>query len=386
MQKISTLFALIFFGLFLTMGCKKTPEPSPEDPLLMNAVASYDNDKVIINSIGSVFMGTAGPQPVDFDKTEIWVSEGSPSDLKLLETIHEKQTELTDLRPDKMYYVAVKGSKGDYWSALSAPILVIANPLKAVKTLWQPTKGSNTYLSPASTYSLGQSQDAQTITLTHLASGKAQKLTYKSTLLFKTWGTNSEQVIFETSANQRRAYVIYDVVKETFSEFALPSTAHVWLAALSPDGKKIAYTDYNRTGNVWVYDTDTKTDKKTALPQPYDMEWTNDSRALLVHRYGATSQESQEVVLYDVQKDAVTKALFTTPYKNSLQSPKLSPSGNQLLFSSTLSGQPHLWLYDLRTEKLRPVLKSTFQFGWLSASEFYAVEEGAAPKVLLYQN
>jgi WD40 repeat protein len=382
MKKTLPLFVAL---VVVIIACHKTPEPSPNDPLLMSAVANYTEEKVTIQSIGSVFVGTTGPQPVDFDKTEVWMAEGSPSNLKLVQITDRKNIELAGLQVDKVYYVAVKGSKGEYWSELSTPILVIPNRLKPVKELLQTTNAVSFYLSPTGTYSLVQSQESKELTLTQLVSGKAQKLTYPSTIFFRNWGASGEQILFETSVNQRRKYVIYDINKETFSEFTLPSTANVWLAALAPDGKKIAYTDYNRTGNVWLYDADTNTDKRTTLPQPYDMAWTTDSRSLLVHRYSSVSGEAQEIVNYDPTKDAVTKTLFVTPPKGAVQWPKLSPTGNQLLFSATLSGQSHIWLYDLTTEKLRPVTKGTFQFGWLSGSEFYAVEEGGTPKVLLYR-
>ncbi|WP_428659374.1 TolB family protein [Runella sp.] len=385
MKNTSTFFAVLFFSLIGIIGCKKAPEPSPEEPLLMSAVASYDNEKVSIQSIGSVFMGTTGPQPVDFDKTEVWLAEGSPSNLKLIQTTEQKTIELTGLQSDKQYFVAVKGSKGDYWSALSTPILVIPNQLKPVKQLLQTTNTVSFYLSPAGTYSLTQSQDSKDITLTQLATGKTQKLTYPSTIFFRNWIGNGGQIIFEAPTSQRRNYVIYDVTKGSFSEFTLPTAANVWQAALSPDGKKIAYTDYNRIGNVLIYDTDTKIDKRTTLEKPYDMVWTSDSRSLLVHRYATSAQEAQEIVQYDPEKDAVTKTLFVTPAKGSIQWPMLSPSGNQLLFSSTLSGQPHVWLYDLTAQKLRPITRGTSQFGWLSGSEFYAVEPGTTPQVMLYQ-
>ncbi|WP_298357101.1 WD40 repeat domain-containing protein [Runella sp.] len=382
MKKIFPLVAV----LWIVIGCnRKTPEPSPEHPLLMSVRASYENEKVIIESIGSVFASTAGPIPVDFDKTEVWLAEGSSSNLKLLQTTDQKRIELTNLQSDKIYSVAVKGSKGTYWSELSSPVMVVPNKLKPIKELLKTTNTVSFYLSPTGNYTLVQSQDAKDITLTQLATNKVQKLTYPSSIFFRNWVGNGEQIIFEASSSQRRSYVIYDIAKAAFSEFALPAGANVWLAALSPDGKKIAYTDYKRTGNVWVYDTDTKIDKRTALAQPYDLAWTSDSRSLLVHRYRSSSQGAQEIVQFDPQNDVVTKTLFVTPANGSIQWPRLSVSGDKLLFSATLSGQPHIWLYDLQTEKLRPVTKGTYQFGWLSESEFYAIEEGTAPQVFLYQ-
>lgn len=382
MKKAFPLIAV----LLIAIGCnRKTPEPSPEHPLLMSVRAGYENEKVIIEVVGSVFASTAGPTPVDFDKTEVWLAEGSLSNLTLLQTTDLKRIELTNLQSDKVYYVAVKGSKGGYWSELSSPVMVVPNKLKPSKELLQTAKTVSFYLSPNGTYSLVQSQDSKDITLTQLATNKVQKLTYSSSIIFRNWVGNSEQIIFEASLNQRRGFVIYDISKETFSEFALPAAANVWLASLSPDGKKIAYTDYNRTGNVWLYDTDTKIDKRTALAQPYEIAWTADSRSLLVHRYKSSGQDAQEIVQFDPQNDVVTKTLFVIPAKGSIQWPRLSLSGNKLLFSATLSGQPHIWLYDLETEKLRPVTKGTYQFGWLSESEFYAVEEGTASQVLLYR-
>lgn len=386
MKKTVSWGTVLFFGLCLTLGCNKIPEPSPAHPLLMSAVASYADAAVSIQSIGSVFVGSTGPRPVDFDETEVWLSEGSPSNMKLIQTTDQKTIELTGLQADKVYYVAVKGSKGEYWSELSAPILVVPNPVKPTKQLQQTTNAVSFYLSPAGTYSLVQSQDSKEITLTRPSTGNVEKLTYPSTIFFRNWIGNGEKLLFEVPSNQRRRYVVYDAAKGTFDNFPLPEIANVWEAAFSPDGKKIAYTDYDRTGNVLLYDTDTKVDKRTALAKPYEMVWTADSRSLLIHRYASASSDAHEIVEYDPEKDAVIKTLFVTPPKGSVERPVLSPTGDKLLFSSSLSGQPHVWLYDLTTEKLRPVTQGSYQFGWLSGSEFYAVEQGPAPKVLVYQD
>ncbi|GAB3962898.1 hypothetical protein GCM10028805_64930 [Spirosoma harenae] len=384
MKKTHFHLLLWLFGLGFTYGCKKAPDPSPANPLLMSARASYENDKVTIESIGSMFAGSAGPQPVEFSKTEVWLSEGSPAALTLVQTTDQKQIELSNLQADKLYYVAVKGSKGDYWSELSTPILIVPNKVKPIKPLLTTVNTVSLYLSPSGTLALAQTQVSNEVTLTQLTTGKAQKLTYSSPILFRSWIGTGEQIIFEAPTTQRRQYIIYDVAKATFSEFGLPANANVWEAAFSPDGTKIAYTDYQRTGYVWIYDTTTKTDKQTSLTKPYTMVWTGDNRSLLIHRYKFASVDAQEIVQYDSQTDAVTKTLFVTPVKGSIQGPVLSPSGDQLLFSSTLSGQPHVWWYDLQREKLRPVTRGSSQFGWLTGSAFYAVEEGNAPQVMLY--
>jgi Tol biopolymer transport system component len=386
MKKTVSWSTVLFFGLFLTLGCNKIPEPSPAHPLLMSVVASYADTAVTIQSIGSVFVGSTGPRPVDFDQTEVWLSEGSSSNMKLIQTTDQKTIELTGLQADKVYYVAVKGSKGDYWSELSTPILVVPNPVKPTKQLQQTTNAVSFYLSPAGTYSLVQSQDSKDITLTRPATGNVQKLTYPSTIFFRNWIGNGEKLLFEVPSNQRRRYVVYDAAKGTFDNFPLPQIANVWEAAFSPDGKKIAYTDYDRTGNVLIYDIDTKVDKRTTLAKPYGMVWTADSRSLIIHRYASASSNAHEIVEYDPENDTVIKTLFVTPPKGSVERPVLSSTGDKLLFASSLSGQPHVWLYDLTTEKLRPVTRGSYQFGWLSASEFYAVEQGVAPKVLLYQD
>lgn len=376
---------MVLFGFWITVGCDRTPEPSPAHPLLMSVSAVYKKDTVRLEPVGSVFVGTTGPQPVDYDQTEVWLSEGRPGDLKLIQTTDRKTIDLTGLQPNKIYYVAVRGSKGAYRSELSAPVLVVPDPVKPARQLQQTANSVSFYLSPAGTYSLVQSMESKDIALTQSATGKVQQLTYPSTIFFRTWLGNGDRILFEVPSNQRRRYVVYDAVKGTFSDFPLPAIANVWEAAFSPDGKKIAYTDYNRTGNVLIYDTDTKTDKRTALAKPYEMVWTADSRSLLIHRYGSSSVDAHEIVQFDPEKDAVTKTLFVTPAKGTVERPALSPAGDKLLFSSTLSGRPHLWLYDLTTEKLRPVMQSSYQFGWLSGSEFYAVEQGPAAGVWLYR-
>lgn len=374
------------FLLLLAFRCQHDPAPSPENPLTMELRVDYQPDRLTLNIQGTVFRSHVGPTDAPFDRAELYLAEGQPAGYTLLATTSEKQFVLTGLRPGATYYLAAKGVRGEYTSELSKPIRVLADVLKPTSA-WQPFDRSSWYtVSPDGRRAIRQRFAEKETWLEDWSTGQRQPLSYANTeqgiLWARNWDATGERVFFEISRNKNRALVAYDVAKANFTEVNLPANARLWSYAIAPDGRKLAFTDYNRPG-VWLYDFDSGSQKK--LPIEGATEWTADSRHLLVTQ--ATSSGGVNLRLFDPQTEVST--LLETEPTGGGDPMKLSPSGRYLLFSSALSGCCTLWLRDFQQNTLRPV-QSAVQFGWLGTDEFYVVPNvpetpAGTPQILKYR-
>jgi hypothetical protein len=363
-KSVKNVLFFLLLGL-MAFRCGSSPEPEPKTSLFMNAWVEYTASPITLELRGMAFRSMAGPEVWNFDKAEVYISEGQPTNLQLLTTTTQTRLSLVNLKPGTVYYIAVKGTFGDYVSEMSKPILVVPEVVKPVQKLMPYDRMSNYQVSPSGQRAIRQYRDATGAYITQLidATGSNRVLTYTNTegaFFCRTWTADSQQALFEITRAKKRAFVRYDVKANTFTDVPLPTEADLWNYSFAPDGQQLVFSDYKRPG-LWYFDGRNNTQKQLDSQQTiYDLSWTADSRFALLTK--PTLGDKQLVVQYDPQTGSQTEILSVVA---PVSGAKPSPDGRYFLFNSTLSGQPTIWLQDRQTRALRPVSNGS-QFGWLT--------------------
>jgi hypothetical protein len=377
-MKSTFVLSVVGFALLgLCTHCNPPIDPEGESiDMVLGTI--YKPEETTLQISATTFRSPTGPIETDFEEAEIWIAQDNPTDLKRLLTTSEVAITLSDLLPDKQYYVAAKGKRKNTWSKLSTPILIVPRLLKPLQNITLKTSSSSSiYLSPNQKYAIEQvgNSDAQETWLIDRSTGTRQKISNTEiSFFFHRWSDKSNQAFFEVSRNKKRGIVAYNMATGQLSEITLPATIDMWVWAVSPDGSKVAYKDYKRRG-LWVYDHDTQTEKQLSTNNFLSsLNWSADSKSLIIVRSSATLSGQQEVLQLDMQNQE--RILYRLPKNLSIQWSKLSPSQEHLLFSSNLSGTSQVWLYDLQKQQLYPVSNSTsHEFDWLLNDTFYALNQ-----------
>lgn len=373
-MKRITLIAVTLI-LIIAGACDKKEEPSPNDKIdSMSVSARKVNDRVQLNITALAFKNTSGPEITTFDQAEVWVSEGASgfSNMKLVATTTEKTAILENLQPDKTYYVAVKGLKNGVKSDYSKQIMFTTNSLKPVQTLFELNFGwfmSGSGKNPYLAYVDGNTGEV----ILQNWQDKSKKVIFKNsaskTYLVRGFYSEGTMLVLETTRNRERAYDYFDLLSEKFLEIPMPEGARIWNCAFSPDGFKMAYTDYNKTG-LYIYDIVLKQSRKYSDGFFYDFIWSVDGKSIIELRNKPnTNSDIREIVRWDLADSTQTPALLFE-WPDVIQWMSFSPADNYVLFSSYVSNNSDLWIYDLKTRKTWQI-SDVSNFGWLSDKEFF---------------
>jgi len=368
------LIAVILISV-LTGACDKKHEPLPDDKISnMTVSARKVNDDVILDISAVKFNSGSGPEATTFEQAEVWVSEGVSgfSNMKLVTTTAEKTVKLENLQSEKTYYVAVKGLKNGVKSDYSKPIMFTTNSLKPVQTLLELNFGWSMSGSDKNSYLAYIDGNTGELILQNWED-KSKKVIFKNsaskTYLVRGFHSEGTLLVLETTRNRERAYDFYDLTTEKFTEIAMPEGARVWNCAFSPDGFKMAYTDYNKTG-LYIYDIVLQQSRKYSDGFFYDFNWSVDGKSIIQLRNKPNvNNDIREIVKWDLADSNKTpELLFEWP--DLIQWMSFSPTDNYVLFSSYVSNNADLWIYDLKTHKTWQISDVGY-FGWLSDKEFF---------------
>ena len=373
-MKRITLITVILISV-LTGACDKKHEPSPDEKIhSMSVSVRKVNDQVQLDITALTFKNSSGPEATTFEQAEVWVSEGVSglSNLKLVTTTTEKTVKLENLQPEKTYYVAVKGLKNGVKSDYSKPIMFTTNSLKPVQTLLELNFGWFMSGSDKNPY-LAYVDDNTGEVILQNWQDKSKKVIFKNsaskTYMIKGFYSEGTMLILETTRNRERAYDYYDLTTEKFLEIPMPEGARIWNCAFSPDGFRMAYTDYNQTG-LYIYDIVLKQSRKYSDSFFYDFNWSVDGKSIIQLRNKPNvNSDAREIVKWDLaDSNKAPELLFEWP--DVIQWMSFSPTDNYVLFSSYVSNNADLWIYDLKTRKTWQI-SDVSNFGWLSDKEFF---------------
>jgi WD40 repeat protein len=374
MQKSSLV--IVFIVLLLMSACWKKQEPPPDGSISNMAVSARKvNEEVILSLTAYTFKSPVGPEPTTFDEAEVWISEEASgySNMKLAYTTKEKTLKLENLRPDKTYYVAVKGTKNGIKTDFSKAIMFITRSLKPTSTLIETARSYYMKSSDNSPY-LAYVDDITGELVLKNWQDKSTRVLFKNTQSkwYQVKGFNAQggRLFLETSNtnNKERAFEYYDIAAQKFVPIEIPANARVWNYAFSPDGSKLAYTDYSRQG-LYMYDITTKADKLFSNDGFfYNFDWSADSKHVFVLRPG--SGISKQIVKYDASNASQIPAkIFEWP-DETLSSVAFSPKEDYVLFGSYAANNNDLWICELKTKKLWQI-SDVGNFGWISDKEFF---------------
>lgn len=373
MQKLTLI--LICFIVFITTGCQEKKEPSPVGEISSMSVSARKVDGTVILNITALTFGESGmPIPVNFEQAEVWVSEGAAgySNMKLTNTTTATTVKLEALKADKTYYVAVKGIKNGVKTEFSKAIMFTTSSLKPTETLLELQ--NNWFMSSSADSSYLAYVDANTgeVILQNWRDKTKQ-------VIFKNSASKSYQVkgiysqgtllVLETTRNRERAYDYYDFYTKKFTEIPMPEGARVWNCAFSPDGFKMAYTDYNRAG-LYIYDVVLKQSRLYSEEFFSEYDWAVDGKYInQIRNVTNGSLDAREIVKWDLAngKQAPVR-LFEWP--DAIQWMSFSHDEQFVLFSSYVSNNADLWIYELKTGKTWQI-SDVSNFGWLSETEFF---------------
>ncbi|GAB3523756.1 TolB family protein [Emticicia fontis] len=385
MQRL-TLFIICFVTFFIN-ACQKKNEPAPPEPnngISSVTVSSRKINGIITLDISAFALDAAkNPKPTTFEQAEVWISEelSGYTNMKLATTTTTRTVKLENLKADKTYYLAVKGMKNGTKTDFSPAIMFSTRSLQPVETL----------LDFPFNFGVSGSALFPYLSYVDIESGK---------VILRNWKTKVDTVIFtnsasksylikgfygltlgmylETTKNTALGFDSYGLLKDKdgrptgkygITEMDMPSGARIWNCAFSPDGRRMAYTDYNKPG-LFVYDT-ILDESYMYFPETFfDFYWSADGKNIIQTRNIANaSLDAREVVKWDLgdPKKAPEK-IFNWP--DEIESLSFSPTQEYVLFISNVSNNADLWIYDLKSAKTWQI-SDVNGFGWLSEKEFF---------------
>jgi len=374
MQRLSLL--IICVVTFFINACDKKQEPSPpvgDEISSMSVSARKVNGEVTLDIAATTFKGT-NPASTTFEQAEVWISEGASgySNMKLLSTTNSRTVKLENLKADKTYYVAVKGIKNGVKTEFSKQIMFTTSTLKPLETLLELQNGWFINSSATSPY-LAYVDDGTGEVILQNWKDKTKKVIFKNTASksyhIKGFYTEGARLFLETTRGQDRAFDYYDLAAEKIVEIKNPIASRIWNCAFSPNGYRMAFTDYNSTG-LFLYDTVLENLRLYSNDTFHDFQWTVDGKNIIEIRNKVNSSlDTREVVKWDLADSKKTPAkLFEWP--DAIQSVLFSPNDEYVLFTSSVSNNADLWIYELKSGKTWQI-SDTSNFGWLSAKEFF---------------
>ncbi|RFS16197.1 WD40 repeat domain-containing protein [Emticicia sp. C21] len=374
MQRLS-LIIICVVALFIN-ACDKKQEPSPpagDEISSMSVSARKVNGEVILDITATTFKGT-NPVATTFEQAEVWVSEEASgySNMKLVSTTNSKTLKLDNLKADKTYYVAVKGIKNGVKTEFSKQIMFTTSTIKPLETLLELQNGWFISSSPTSPY-IAYVDDGTGEVILQNWKDKTRKVIFKNSASksyrIKGFYTEGARLFLETTRGQDRAFDYYDLANEKIIEIKMPIASRIWNCAFSPNGYRMAFTDYNSTG-LFLYDTVLENLRVYSNDTFHDFQWTVDGKNIIEVRNKANSTlETREVVKWDLADSKKTPAkLFEWP--DAIQSVLFSPNDEYVLFASSVANNSDLWIYELKSGKTWQI-SDTSNFGWLSEKEFF---------------
>lgn len=375
MQKSSLVF--VFIVSLLTSACWKRNDPNPDGSISNMAVSAKKvNDEVVLAISAYTFKSPVGPEPTTFDEAEVWISEEASgySNMKLAYTTKEKTLKLENLKPEKSYYVAVKGTKNGVKTDFSKAIMFITRSLKPTSTLVETSRNYYMKSSVSSPYLTYLDNITGELVLQNWQD-KSSRVLFKNTAskwyYAKNFDSLGGRLFLETGKNNNseRAFEYYDIAAQKFMPIEIPANARVWNYAFSPDGSKLAYTDYSRQG-LYIYDITTKVDKLYSSDGFfYSFDWSADGKYVLALR-NSNAGFIKEIVKYDAANASqAPKSVFQWP-DETIGWVSFSPNEDYVLFGSYVSNSADLWICELKTKKLWQI-SDIGNFGWVSDKEFF---------------
>ncbi|GAB3523760.1 TolB family protein [Emticicia fontis] len=375
MQKSSLL--IVFIVSLLTSSCGKKDDPFPYGPITsMGVSAKKVNNEVTLTLSAYTFKSPVGPEPTTFDEAEVWISEEASgySNMKLAYTTKETTVKLTNLKPDKYYFVAVKGTKNGVKTDFSKSIMFITSSLSPTSTLIETSRNYYMKGSSNSPY-LAYVDDLTKELILENWKDKSTKVLFKNTeskwYQVKGFNAQGDRLFLETSNNnnKERAIDYYDIATQKFVSIEIPANARIWNYAFSPDGTKLAYTDYSRQG-LYIYDIPTKTDKLFSSAGFYSFDWSADNKSILALTNKAYMGNVMVVEKYDITLPTKAPTRVFDWANESIGWVTFSPKEDYVLFGSYISNSMDLWISELKTGKLWQI-SDVGNFGWVSDKEFF---------------
>lgn len=379
MKKIPLL--IVFIVALLTNACFKEHDPEPNGAISsMEVSAKRVNDDVIVDIVAYTDNGQVGPTTTTFDAAEIWIAEDVKgyANMELAYTTTQTSLKLENLKPDKDYYVAVKGIKNGKKTGFSKYIMFVNRSLKPTSTLFEMPAAAVYYIKSSSTRPYVAYLDNTTgEVILQNWQDKSKQVIVKNTdtKVYQVRGFYAEgsRLFLETSNpynHSERAFEYYDLSTEKFVAVELPTRARVWNYAFSADASKLAYTDYSRQG-LYIYDMTTKEDKRYLSDSFYSFEWSADGKNIYMIRNKAfIGPPIAEIVKYDITNAAQEPTPLFEWRDETMAWVMLSPKEEYILFASYISNSPDLWIFEFKTKKFWQI-SGIVNFGWLSAKEFF---------------
>ncbi|HEV7351144.1 hypothetical protein [Telluribacter sp.] len=311
---------------------------------------------------GKVFASHNGPVPAKFDKAEIWLGE-RPDQLTYAFTTDSTTVRLNNLKPNTLYFIASKGTRGSVTTPLSEPIVAIRHEYSSTNTIAETAAGASTrYFSP----------DGKKVAYLEGKDVLVKDLTQNTLLatigsgFVRGWSSNSDRLFLEQTSGKDRKAAYYDVGGKAVVSYQLPSQVRLWDFKISPDGKSVAYKDYNRSG-LFLFNEKEAAEKRFYPSQLFSSvrwTWHSDGTRLLYYVDGVSGKGLQQFDISSGQSGAFPIALHYA-----VDFPEMSPSGRYLLFSSNLAGAPDVWLLDIENQVFRQYPQG-FGFSWQADDSF----------------
>ena len=123
-----------------------------------------------------------------------------------------------------------------------------------------------------------------------------------------------------------------------------PAATRAFSSAWSPDGRRVAYTEFHDQG-AWLYVQDLAGGDRRRLGTTerglnYTPAFAPDGRTLVFSR---SDESGTDVFAYDLERDCCLQRLTSGRFADNL-SPTFSPDGRRLAFVSTRAGAPQIYV------------------------------------------
>ncbi|MFZ1279866.1 MAG: hypothetical protein WAR59_03455 [Ignavibacteriaceae bacterium] len=201
-------------------------------------------------------------------------------------------------------------------------------------------------------FSSNPPQQLNTLCIGHINGTGIRSLTSNIVAHNATWAPNKRKLLFIGSPIGASNWGIYQIEVCDYKVKLIPTEeTNCESAAYSPDMKYIVYSLYHSTNSSTLKLYNVKTKVITILLENIPgyfstLSWSTDSKKVLLHEGVTINIETKEL-----------ERLFQ--YGHAVNSPKWSPDGSKVLFSSgTPQSSSNIIVYDLVTNEFHPVYET----------------------------
>lgn len=178
---------------------------------------------------------------------------------------------------------------------------------------------------------------------------------------------------FVTKSGENDVLHVYDVFSNTVVQtFRFKNLVSIGSASWAPDGKRLAFTSIDMSGNNDLYILNTETRELRKLTNDYyddrDPAWSPDGKSIAFSSDRTPFGKDGKYNLFLCDVEAGTIDYLTYGNENAL-APSWSPDGSKIAFTSDADGAQNIWIMDV-TKRFARGMRSMTKVTYFTTAAF----------------